>query len=202
MTSVDRPLTVQHMGLVYKIARSYARGCRHLTFEDLVSEGFLGLMRAAELFDPARGFAFSTFAVHWIRQGCTRAIANKERCIRIPVWRLAANNAAGVSNAERTVSLDAPVGDTDEDKTWHDVFAAAEPGAPEFERSELAAVGAAVDQLPERAAAVVRGRLQGLTLRQVGEDLGVSRERARQLERDALDTIRRRLRVGSGPRAA
>lgn len=198
--AAERPLDVaSHLGLVRQIARAYSRACRHLAYDDLFNEGVIGLMRALEKFDPARGHRFSTYAAYWIRQGCARAIANQERTVRLPVWRLSANNAAGVSNAQHIVSLDAPIGDTaDGVRTGHDIHAAPEADEPDFEPSEVAAVHTAVDELPDRERRVVRARLRGRTFRDVGSEIGVSRERARQVERDAHAAVRRRLRGGAG----
>ena len=65
------------------MAKRYAG--RGLPFLDLIQEGNLGLMKAAEKFEPVRGFKFSTYATWWIRQSITRAIADQGRTIRIPV---------------------------------------------------------------------------------------------------------------------
>ncbi len=65
------------------MAKRYAG--RGLPFLDLIQEGNLGLMKAAEKFEPDRGFKFSTYATWWIRQSITRAIADQGRTIRIPV---------------------------------------------------------------------------------------------------------------------
>jgi RNA polymerase primary sigma factor len=78
-----RKLIQSNLRLVVSIARKY-NNCG-IGFQDLIQEGNLGLIRAAEKFDPERGCKFSTYATWWIRQGITRAIANKSRTIRIPV---------------------------------------------------------------------------------------------------------------------
>lgn len=68
--------------LVVSIARRYR--CRGLAFEDLIQEGLVGLMAAVSRYDPERGFRFSTYATHWIRQAIGRAIDNHGRLIRLP----------------------------------------------------------------------------------------------------------------------
>jgi len=71
-----------NMRLVVNIARSYHSNL--IQFEDLVQEGAIGLMTAAERFDPEKGYRFSTYATHWIKQSISRAMDNKSRAIRVP----------------------------------------------------------------------------------------------------------------------
>ncbi len=90
LQTTDR-LVEDHLGLVVHIAKRYARsylGHHILDLDDLVQEGVLGLIHAAEKFDARKGFRFSTYATYWIRWAIGQAIMNESRAIRLPspIW--------------------------------------------------------------------------------------------------------------------
>ena len=94
-----KDLLIKHnLRLVVYVAKRYRNS--GMAFEDLLQEGSMGLMRAAEKFEPSKNFKFSTYATWWVRQGITRAIADQSKTIRIPVHMVELLNKIAKSRAK------------------------------------------------------------------------------------------------------
>lgn len=232
-------LIEHNLRLVVWVAKRF-RG-RGFDFIDLIQEGSLGLMRAADRYDPRVGARFSTFATHWIQQGIRRALAEKSRTIRIPVNRIpevqqtirlrgslsdklgraarpaeiAAEMKVTTSKVEellsaigRIDSIDAPIPMTE--KTLGDTLEDSSPSPLEaaMEEETRRTVKAVLDELPQRQRIILSMR-HGIdyprecTLEEIGDTLGLSRERIRQVEKVAVaavkDWMRKHRRELAGP---
>jgi RNA polymerase primary sigma factor len=73
-----------NLRLVIRVAGKYSKMTNRITMQDLIQEGNIGLIRAAEMFDPSRGYKFSTYAYWWIKQGIMRASQMQDRMIKLP----------------------------------------------------------------------------------------------------------------------
>ena len=179
-------LAARNLGFVTWIARDY-RHCG-VAFEDLVAEGYLGLLEAARRFDPERGIKFTTYAAWWIRKVILSALDAAPVVRRPP------------TDARRTLSLDAPLAHGPDEPF---IARLADRRVPDPEAALLdeeagRRVRAAIGSLPPLERTVLEHRFgledrPSLSLRETGLALGLCGERVRQIERRSLDRVRRAL---------
>jgi RNA polymerase primary sigma factor len=220
-----------NLRLVVKIARDYEG--LGLPLLDLVSEGNIGLMKAVERFQPAKGARLSTYAAWWIKQSIKRALANQSKTIRLPVhvtqnvahMTRAAIKLRGTLDREATdqeladelelsprrirqyrdasralICLDSPIS-SDDSTPLSETLADENASAPfddlvnDNDHNLVHEVLATLDPRASKILAMRFGLNDGRakTLEQVAEHFGITRERIRQLQEQALEKMRERI---------
>jgi RNA polymerase primary sigma factor len=220
-------LTRANLRFVVSVAKQYQN--QGLSLPDLINEGNLGLIKAAEKFDETRGFKFISYAVWWIRQSILQALAEQSRIVRLPLNQVGSLNKINKALAkfeqenERTpsseelsvildipqekvsdtirvsgrhVSVDAPFVDG-EDNSLLDVLVNSDsPNADRGLLNESLAkeIERALATLTERERDIVRYFFgigtQEMTLEEIGEQFGLTRERVRQIKEKAIRRLR------------
>jgi len=193
--SARRLLINHNVAFVLSMCRRYAgKGCR---LDDLVQEGMIGLLKAVEHFDPAKGNRFSTYASWWIRAYVQKFLRDMRATVKPIV------TAPGVERfaLPRDFSLDTPIGD-DDDTTHMDRLEDMSPGQEDnyFRSEHSEEIQDALTKVKKRIGGlgwdIVQQRLeedQPRTLEEIGKDWGLSRERVRQVEKSTRTFLQRYL---------
>jgi RNA polymerase primary sigma factor len=224
-------LIVSNLRYVVSVARRYFG--YGLGLADLINEGNLGLIQAANRFDPTRGVKFITYAVWWIRQSIMHALAEQGGVVAVPVKQLdklrkvlegyhryvqevgvepssdelaeeldlPPNDVETMVHVYRHVSLNAPIGKEGESSFMDTLHAEGQPTEEEayIQGTLIQEIQDLLSELPARDAQILRLRF-GLnddpkTLEEIGDMLGLTRERVRQIEKRAKDRLRVKARM-------
>ncbi len=228
--ALDR-LTEANLRFVVSVSKQYQN--QGLGLSDLINEGNLGLIKAAQRFDETRGFKFISYAVWWIRQSILQALAEQSRIVRLPLNKIGAINKIHKAsslleqqfereptadeladvlnltsneikdsqrNGGRHVSMDAPLSNTDDSSsTLYDVYMVDEGGSTEgslMTESLRKEIEITLSCLLPREAEIIQLSfgLKGenaLTLEEIGEKFGLTRERVRQIREKALRRLKK-----------
>jgi RNA polymerase primary sigma factor len=216
-----------NLRFVVSVAKQYQN--QGMSLPDLINEGNLGLMKAAQRFDETRGFKFISYAVWWIRQAILQALAEQARIVRLPVNKIGSINRINrafsrleqeferepssqeiadmlemasdevkdsLKTNGRTVSMDAPIS-SEEDNNMYDVMQSNDTPSPDknlINESLAYEIERALSTLSLREAKVLKlyfgiSMKHPFTLEEIGEELGLTRERVRQIKEKAIKRI-------------
>ncbi|HEX5555351.1 MAG TPA: RNA polymerase sigma factor RpoD/SigA [Chitinophagaceae bacterium] len=222
-------LTKANLRFVVSVAKQYQN--QGLSLSDLINEGNLGLIKAAQRFDETRGFKFISYAVWWIRQSILQALAEQSRIVRLPLNKVGLSNKiskaysileqeferepssdelatlleinsdeieATMGVAMRHVSMDAPF-QTGEENTLLDVLTSSNSASTDnkvtyFESLRME-IERSLNTLTERQKDVIKlyfgiGVPNQLSLEDIGDHFGLTRERVRQIKDKAITKLR------------
>lgn len=222
-------LTRANLRFVVSVSKQYQH--QGLSLSDLINEGNLGLIKAAQRFDETRGFKFISYAVWWIRQSILQALAEQSRIVRLPLNKISSINRLNrtlseleqeyeraPSNAElaeimdlhqeeieetrkisgRAVSMDAPVSPDEDSGNMYDMLVGEDSDHPDRElitESLRKEIERSFTTLSQREADVLRmfygiGMKHPLSLEEIGDMFGLTRERVRQIREKAIKRLK------------
>ena len=220
-------LTRANLRFVVSVAKQYQN--QGLSLPDLINEGNLGLIKAAEKFDETRGFKFISYAVWWIRQSILQALAEQSRIVRLPLNQVGSLNkinkalqkfeqdnerlpspdeladileiprdkiADTLRVSGRHVSVDAPFVDGEDNNLLDVLVNSDSPNADRglVNESLNKEIERALSTLTERERDIVKDFFgigtQEMTLEEIGEKFGLTRERVRQIKEKAIRRLR------------
>lgn len=220
-------LVCANLRFVVSVAKQYQN--QGLTLPDLINEGNIGLIKAAEKFDETRGFKFISYAVWWIRQSILQALAEQSRMVRLPLNQVSAvsrinkfimkfeqeheRKPSAYELSEliyetpekirdslrangRPMSINAPLGEGDDSTLLEVISDESTPQADRgmIDKSLATEIERMLDTLDEREKTIVEMCFginnREMTLEEISEKFGLSRERVRQIREKALLKLR------------
>ena len=220
-------LTRANLRFVVSVAKQYQN--QGLSLPDLINEGNLGLIKAAEKFDETRGFKFISYAVWWIRQSILQALAEQSRIVRLPLNQVGSLNKINKAFSKfeqenerkpspeeladalelpadkvadtlrvsgRHISVDAPFVEGEDNSLLDVLINNDSPNADKALMMESLAkeIERALATLTERESDIIRMFFgigcQEMTLEEIGERFGLTRERVRQIKEKAIRRLR------------
>ena len=222
-------LTKANLRFVVSVAKQYQN--QGLSLSDLINEGNLGLIKAAQRFDETRGFKFISYAVWWIRQSILQALAEQSRIVRLPLNKVGSLNKINKAFSEleqeyerepspeeladsleipteevettlgvaaRHVSMDAPFVEGEDNSLLDVLENSATPGTDqplEYQESLRREIERSLSTLTDRQCDVIKlyfgiGVEHPMSLEDIGEKFGLTRERVRQIKDKAINKLR------------